>query len=208
MTRDDRWSTNPASPARAHPAPTGRRFAMRDIVAIFAGGAAIAGLGVAAWRSGEDHQGVMLRSGAGSASGEADMAPIDGNWDGASGGTAAPGGSTQVSGPTPAGPPDPALVAQTPAEHARQTQAFQQIMTPRLQNGRVTGYTVGDGALPPLLARAGVEAGDVVVFVNGLGLQSDAMVAELSQEMAGSRLAEFVVERGGSTRTVSVKLRD
>lgn len=176
------------------PAKARREFTARDMIALIAGSIAITGLGVAAWRAGDDHQGVSLRGGNGAA-GTADF--TSGAWKSGSAQDIRAGGR-----------PDPTLVAETRDDHSRQTQAFAQILEPRFRDGGVSGFIVANGALPPVFIRAGLKAGDVLVAVNGLQFQGEEMVARLSEEIAGSQTAEFEVERDGRLQKMSVSLVD
>ncbi len=190
-----RWSMGPAVAVPTPPLPA-RRMSRRDLVAILAGSAAIAVIGVALSDSNDTHDGVALRRGTPSASSSSGIAPADGGWDGMPAATLAPR-------PIVADLP---LVAATEAEHIAQTQGFAQVMMPRLRDGQVTGFTIRDGALPPVFAHAGVRTGDVLVSVNGRTLNSNALVSTLSHELAGARRADIVVERGGRQERLSVGL--
>jgi len=70
-------------------------------------------------------------------------------------------------------------------------------LAPRKTGGRITGFTLRRGADLPLLQRAGLKAGDVLVAVNGQAFESEEKVMELPQEIAGSYTTEFEYERGG-----------
>jgi len=70
-------------------------------------------------------------------------------------------------------------------------------LAPRKTGGRITGFTLRRGADLPLLQRAGLRAGDVLVAVNGQAFESEEKVMELPKEIAGSYTAEFEYERGG-----------
>ena len=198
MSDKSRWAAGPSAP---RPIAGPRKLAKRDLLAILAGAAAIAGIGVAVWQADEAREGVSLQRERAASGGSADMTPLDG-WQ------ATPG--DQLSVPIDlvpaAGPADPSLVASTPAQHDYQTRAFTQILSPRSQNGAVIGYVLGEGTPPAIFARAGLKAGDVITAVNGLGFTSQVVVNELSQELAGSKVGEFVVERDGRPMTLTVRI--
>ncbi|MGZ8998782.1 MAG: type II secretion system protein N [Allosphingosinicella sp.] len=67
----------------------------------------------------------------------------------------------------------------------------------RREEGRTTGYAVRPGAEMPLLQRAGLRTGDVLIAVNGQTFDSDEKVMELAGEIAGSYNAEFEFLRNG-----------
>lgn len=194
-----RWSGAPAA-QRTPSAEKKDRFSKRDLLAIVAGSVAIAGLGFAFVGSRSDDDGVALQRSTATASGVSGLSPVDGNWDGMSqrSQTASPAAE-----PTVAAVP---LVARTEAEHIAQTQSFANVMMPRLGAGVVNGFTIRQGAMPPLFARAGVRAGDVVVAIDGRDLTSNAMVSTLSRDLAGAKRVEVVVERGGGRETLSATL--
>lgn len=201
-----RWSaaTPAVKPVRCRPAE--RRVSKRDLLAIFAGSAAIAGLGFAFAGFGDEHDAVVLLDHTSAARGASGLSPVDGNWDGMS-------ARPQTTDPRPPASGAPAvadlpLVARTEAEHVAQTQGFAGVMMPRLREGLVTGFTIREGAMPPLFARADVRAGDVVVSVNGRDLTGNAMVSGLSRELAGARRADLVVERAGKRETLSAALQE
>ncbi|WP_407352257.1 type II secretion system protein N [Luteimonas sp. R10] len=77
-------------------------------------------------------------------------------------------------------------------------------LRPRTEGGRVTGYTLiprGGGAL---LRQAGLESGDVLLAVNGQALTPERMT-ELEQELARRDRAEITVQRGGETKTITLR---
>ena len=99
--------------------------------------------------------------------------------------------------PLPAtAPTERTIMASAPA---RRTEVLQYRfgLAPRRADGRVTGFAVRSGAEMPLLQRAGLRAGDVLVGVNGQTFDSDEKVMELATEIAGSYTAEFEFERNG-----------
>lgn len=59
------------------------------------------------------------------------------------------------------------------------------------------GYAVVDISRLPLLRRAGLQAGDIIVSINGSGLQSDEKLIELPQEIRSNTSVEVIFERDG-----------
>jgi general secretion pathway protein C len=93
----------------------------------------------------------------------------------------------------------PGQAAQAPAGEAalrQETRRYRLGLAPRRQNGRVTGFSVRPGADLPVLARAGIRPGDVILSVNGSTLNEEQML-ELAWTIANSNRTEFEVERGG-----------
>jgi general secretion pathway protein C len=83
---------------------------------------------------------------------------------------------------------------------------FRTALAPRRSGGRVTGFTIRPGANIPILARAGMQPGDVLVAVNGQAFESEEKVLELASEIAGSYTADFEFERGGQRMRRSIEI--
>lgn len=75
-------------------------------------------------------------------------------------------------------------------------------LTPRLVNGQVNGLTVS--APPPLLAQAGIRAGDVVVSLNGAAVGSSADAQQLVTGLTPGSSVSVQVERGGQLVPITV----
>jgi hypothetical protein len=99
-------------------------------------------------------------------------------------------GATAAPTPTPAALPDPG--SDTRAVDAGLALALEPERGP---DGGVAGWRVR--ALPPILARAGVQMGDLLLTVNGRSLQSPAEIANLGQEASLSATLVLGVSRGG-----------
>lgn len=103
--------------------------------------------------------------------------------------------------PAPAGtrtvPPAGASQALAAAGQPLDARQYRSGLAPRRVNGRTTGYAMRPDAPLPLLRRAGLQPGDVLVAVNGQTFDSEEKVLELSREIAGSYEAEFEFERNG-----------
>jgi hypothetical protein len=77
-------------------------------------------------------------------------------------------------------------------------------MKPRKTDGRTTGFELKQSRGLPLLQKAGLQQGDVIVAVNGQAFASEEKLMELPQEIAGSNIAEFEIERGGKRMKLSL----
>lgn len=86
----------------------------------------------------------------------------------------------------------------------RETIEYQLGFEPRREDGRITGFTIRRGAVPPLFARAGLRPGDVVTRVAGDPWRSTENISELAGQIAYRETIEIEFERGGRKRTVSV----
>lgn len=73
--------------------------------------------------------------------------------------------------------------------------------------GQAIGYRIEASSDPALLAATGLEAGDIIVSVNGRRLDRPVNTLEVLEELAEASRAEFVLLRGGQSRTIEVNLR-
>lgn len=79
-------------------------------------------------------------------------------------------------------------------------------LSPLTENGEVAGYTLiprGDGGL---LRQAGLQAGDVLLSVNGQTLTPERYQS-LADELAGESSIDITFRRGGETRTTSMQAK-
>lgn len=80
-------------------------------------------------------------------------------------------------------------------------------LTPRLREGRPAGYTVtprgSQGAA--VLARAGLQSGDVLLTLDGSELNRERM-SELPQILAAATQVDLTYERGGQTLTTRLRM--
>ena len=91
----------------------------------------------------------------------------------------------------------PATGPSSPQMRREETLQYRFGLAPRRDGGRITGFAVRSGAEMPLLQRAGLRPGDILVAVNGQAFESEEKVMELSSEIAGSYTVEFEFERNG-----------
>ena len=109
----------------------------------------------------------------------------------------APGPPAPAPGPGLVLPPAPVL--QAPDLLGRT------VLTPRRENGRVTGVTVQARGGPQGLQQAGLQPGDVLLSVNGRQLDSPERQSEIASELAGADGAEIRFERNGQIMTTRVR---
>jgi S1-C subfamily serine protease len=64
------------------------------------------------------------------------------------------------------------------------------------EEGRIKGWAVREVAEVPLLARAGLVAGDVLLAVNGVELFSEEKLMEMPALAAGAQVVELEFRRG------------
>lgn len=126
--------------------------------------------------------------------------------------------SRLVFGDLPAGaatPPPPPPVPQTvtpnpaPAAAAPTVDPARlmtpNVLRPRMQGVRLNGFTIADGADAGLLNAAGLQAGDVILAVNGVALDSPARIAGLRGQLANATSAEIRFERDGASQTTTIR---
>jgi type II secretory pathway component PulC len=70
-------------------------------------------------------------------------------------------------------------------------------LAPHRSGGRIDGFAVRPAAALPFLSQAGLQAGDVIVSVNGQTFDSQEKLLDLPREIAGSYTAEFEFIRNG-----------
>lgn len=86
---------------------------------------------------------------------------------------------------------------------------LQQLDPEPVFNGtHMRGVRLGAGADSPLLAKAGLQAGDVITAVNGTPLDSPARGEQLMQQLGNASSVEVTLLRNGQPQTVTVDLGD
>jgi general secretion pathway protein C len=78
-------------------------------------------------------------------------------------------------------------------------------LLPRMQDGRPNGYQVMAPAASPTLQAAGLQRGDVLLAVDGVGLTPER-VGELPQTLASASEVELRFERAGQVMTKRVRM--
>ena len=119
--------------------------------------------------------------------------------------------------PTGAAPPPPPpstdqVVTPSPAASPGAVVDPQRLMAqaslrPRIQGLGVNGYTVSSAGNASELSAAGLQAGDVILSVNGTALNSPQAIGALRGQLADAPSAELQYERNGETRTTTIRTR-
>jgi len=116
--------------------------------------------------------------------------------------------------PPPPGPqtvtPEPPAPAVSPTAAAGSRVDPAQLMAqaslrPRMQGLRVNGFTVSAAGEGAALQAAGLQAGDVILAVNGRSLDRLDRIAALRSELATADSAEIRFERGGAVQTTTIR---
>jgi hypothetical protein len=110
------------------------------------------------------------------------------------GGVAQPGGPAAAHTARPAGD----------AAQREEVLRYRLGLAPRMEGGRVAGFTIRPGANLPALQRAGLRPGDTILSVNGSRLDEERMM-ELAWTIANSDRTEFEYERDGRRMRAAVR---
>lgn len=78
-------------------------------------------------------------------------------------------------------------------------------LRPRMRGLRLDGFTVAGSGDAAVLRAAGLQAGDVILAINGRPLDSVARIAALRGELADSASAELRYERDGTVQTSTIR---
>jgi general secretion pathway protein C len=112
--------------------------------------------------------------------------------------------------PVPPPPPGPQTVTPTPAVSVAPAAVpavdparllGQAGLRPRMRGARLDGFTVSGAGDAAVLRAAGLQAGDVILAVNGQPLDSLERIAALRSQLADSTGAELRIERDGQVQT-------
>lgn len=103
-----------------------------------------------------------------------------------------------------AAPGAPAMALNAPPTPHREALQYRLGLAPQKVDGRIRGFAIRPTARLPMLERAGLRPGDILVSVNGQAVESEEKVIELPQEIAGAYTAEFEFIRGGKRMKASL----
>ena len=110
-----------------------------------------------------------------------------------------PGPQTVTPAPAPAVAPVAVAPAGASIDPARLL--GQAGLRPRMRGARLDGFTVSGAGDAAVLRAAGLQAGDVILAVNGQPLDSLERIAALRSQLANSAGAELRIERDGQVQT-------
>jgi general secretion pathway protein C len=105
---------------------------------------------------------------------------------------------------TPPPPPPPPAVTPTAASVDPARLIAQAGLRPRMRGLRLDGFTVSASGDAALLRAAGLQAGDVILAINGQSLDSLERIAALRGQLANSSGAELRYERDGTVQTSTI----
>lgn len=109
-------------------------------------------------------------------------------------------------GPQTVAPPAPAAAPAVagPAVDAAQLLA-QAGLRPRMRGLRLDGFTVSTAGEGSALAAVGLQAGDVLLAVDGTALDSPERIAGLRRQLAGAASVTLRFERDGAVQTTTIR---
>lgn len=114
--------------------------------------------------------------------------------------------------PPPPPPPGPQTVTPDPAPAAAAAPTVDPArlitpaaLRPRMQGLRLNGFTIAEGVDAGALDAAGLQAGDVILAVNGVPLDSPSRIAALRGQLANAASAEIRFERDGAAQTTTIR---
>ena len=105
---------------------------------------------------------------------------------------------------TPPPPPPPPAVTPTAASVDPAQLIAQAGLRPRMRGLRLDGFTVSASGDAALLRAAGLQAGDVILAINGQSLDSLERIAALRGQLANSSGAELRFERDGTVQASTI----
>ncbi|WMP16853.1 PDZ domain-containing protein [Thiothrix lacustris] len=75
-------------------------------------------------------------------------------------------------------------------------------------NGKLSGYRLTPGADPALFHKAGLQAGDVLLAVNGVKLESEAQAVQLLEQYEGAVQLSLTLQRGKDEINLPVNFQE
>lgn len=94
--------------------------------------------------------------------------------------------------------------AYRPRDARAETIEFRLGLSPRVQDGRITGFTIKPDAKMPIFEQAGLRPGDVVTGMNGRGILAESDIDGIARETRLSNTMVFQIERDGQRKEVRV----
>lgn len=109
-------------------------------------------------------------------------------------------------GPQTVAPPAPAAAVPAAGAGVDAAQLLAQAgLRPRMRGLRLDGFTVSAAGEGSALAAAGLQAGDVLLAVDGTALDSPERIAGLRRQLAGAASVTLRFERDGAVQTTTIR---
>lgn len=113
-----------------------------------------------------------------------------------------------VGAPSPPPPPEgEQIVAPPPAPAVVDPSRLAGALRPRMQGLSMRGLSIADGPDAALFRGAGLQAGDVILAVDGTELNSPQALASLRTQLADKASVEIRYERDGEARATTLRTR-
>lgn len=80
-------------------------------------------------------------------------------------------------------------------------------IVPEFRDGALFGYRLTEASRADLLARTGLQAGDIITSVNGIRIASGTDIGRVMNEVGSASRLRLDIERGGSAQTIDVEPR-
>lgn len=109
--------------------------------------------------------------------------------------------------PPPPPPEGEQVVAPPPAPAAVDPARLAGALRPRMQGLTMRGLSIADGPDAALFRGAGLQAGDVILAVDGTELNSPQALASLRTQLADKPSVEIRYERDGEARATTLRTR-
>lgn len=109
-------------------------------------------------------------------------------------------------GPQTVAPPAPAAAPAVAGPGIDAAQLLAQAgLRPRMRGLRLDGFTVSTAGEGSALAAAGLQAGDVLLAVDGTALDSPERISGLRRQLAGAASVTLRFERDGAVQTTTIR---
>jgi general secretion pathway protein C len=79
-------------------------------------------------------------------------------------------------------------------------------LQPRRIGGLTRGFRIVDTSRLPIFRKAGLQTGDIVLTINGNGIDSAEKVMELPAEINGAKAVDIIYERSGRQQTSHIAI--
>lgn len=106
---------------------------------------------------------------------------------------------------TPVGPGTVPAPSSPAAAQAREALGYRLGLKAERSGDRVRGYRIAPNASLPLFEKAGLQAGDLVLSINGQMLDGEERLLELPAELAAASAIEIDYERAGQRAKATVE---
>ena len=108
--------------------------------------------------------------------------------------------------PATAAADNPIATSATLAGLAASVSDYRTGLRPRLIGGLTRGFRIVDTSRLPIFRKAGLQAGDIVLTINGNGIDSEEKIMELPAEINGANAVDIIYERAGNRQSSHIAI--